>query len=154
MSGDMLGLRKGPMPEQCSVLMPSPGCWARGGRARTEPFPTCPLLPGLKELWWQGQDEAVHCSGLCSVTSRFCFPTGQPCSHYREHRLAGTRALCKSPGFVSILFNKSCIFLAHRCPKGPSKVAEEPGICAKTPQHIPAPNLAGAMLSRAMAASS
>lgn len=109
---------------------------------------------GLKELWWQGQDEAVHCSGLCSVTSRFCFPTGQPCSHYREHRLAGTRALCKSPGFVSILFNKSCIFLAHRCPKGPSKVAEEPGICAKTPQHIPAPNLAGAMLSRAMAASS
>lgn len=109
---------------------------------------------GLKELWWQGQDEAVHCSGLCSVTSRFCFPTGQPCSHYCEHRLAGTRALCKSPGFVSILFNKSCIFLAHRCPKGPSKVAEEPGICAKTPQHIPAPNLAGAMLSRAMAASS
>lgn len=96
----------------------------------------------------------MHCSGLCSVTSRFCFPTGQPCSHYREHRLAGTRALCKSPGFVSILFNKSCIFLAHRCPKGPSKVAEEPGICAKTPQHIPAPNLAGAMLSRAMAASS
>lgn len=55
---------------------------------------------------------------LSSVTSRFCLLTGQPCSHYCEHRLAGTRALCKSPGFVLLPLNKRCVFPAWQCMKG------------------------------------
>lgn len=59
-------------------------------------------------------------SSLRSVTSRFCLLTGQPCSHYCEHRLAGTRALCKSPGFVSLPLNKQYVFPARWCRKDSS----------------------------------
>lgn len=97
-----------PCPKPCCVPTSIPGLLGTWRRAKSRALPQLPS-PGGPVVARPG--EAVPHEGLgsalSSVTCRFCLPTGQPCSHYRQHRLAGTRALCKSPGFVSLLFHKA-----------------------------------------------
>lgn len=106
------------------ALLLSQGCWT-GGTNRAQEEGQRALPESLCCLAWRVCDgmarAQVHREGLASslsvVTSHFCLLTGQPRSHYREYRLAGTRALCKSPGFVLLPLIKCCIFPAQQCRK-------------------------------------